>query len=128
LNLPGAHADGVLYLRDADDALHLKERLNSAQTVVVIGGGFIGLEVAASASNLGKSVAVLCQASRLMGQAVGERTSQFFAGQHLDHGVDLRVNTGVRSIVEAQKRAAPNAAPYFVTPDTDTPAIPAESP
>jgi 3-phenylpropionate/trans-cinnamate dioxygenase ferredoxin reductase subunit len=105
LQVPGAGADGVLYLRDADDALELKSRLSTAQNVVVIGGGFIGLEVAASASKLGKNVSVLCSGTRLMGRAVGELTSQFFTGAHLSQGVDLRFGIEVESILQSNGRA-----------------------
>ncbi|MET0714733.1 MAG: FAD-dependent oxidoreductase [Mycetocola sp.] len=104
LDIDGAEADGVLYLRDADDARELKARLELAADVVVIGGGFIGLEVAASASKLGKKVTVLCAGPRLMARAVGERTSDFFAQAHRSRGVDVRLNAGIASIRHAGTR------------------------
>ena len=59
LQVPGADLDGVVYLRNADDALELKARVGRVQDVVVIGGGFIGLEAASSLRKMGKNVTVL---------------------------------------------------------------------
>lgn len=59
LSVPGAELEGICYLRTLVEAVELKQRLEIARQVVVIGGGFIGLEIAASARTLGKPVAVL---------------------------------------------------------------------
>src|SRR5699024_7196487 len=82
LNLDGSDLDGVLYLRSADDAADMKNRMTEAENIVVVGGGFIGLEAAASAQKLGKSVSVLEAAPRLVGRTVGEETSEFFLNAH----------------------------------------------
>ena len=74
LEIDGGDLDGVLYLRNADDALALKARVGDATDVVVIGGGFIGLEAASSLQKMGKNVTVLEFGPRLVGRAVGEET------------------------------------------------------
>ena len=99
LALPGADLDGVLYLRTADDALELKARTPQAQRVVVIGGGFIGIEAAASLHTLGKDVTLVEYADRLVARAVGEQTSAFLADHHRSRGIDIRLGTGVEAIV-----------------------------
>lgn len=95
LPLEGTDLDGVLYLRNADDALDLKARMPDAQNLVVIGGGFIGLEAAASARAMGKTVTVLEAGPRLIGRAVGEETAEFFLAAHRDQGIDVRVGVNL---------------------------------
>ncbi|MCU1481288.1 MAG: ferredoxin [Subtercola sp.] len=99
LPIEGADLDGVVYLRDADDAYALAARLRGAENVVVIGGGFIGLEAAVSCQSLGKRVCVLEAAPRLMGRAVGETTSDFFLHEHSVHGLDIRVDAKLSRLV-----------------------------
>ncbi|MCH8564446.1 FAD-dependent oxidoreductase [Nesterenkonia sp. LB17] len=91
LDVPGVELDGVVYLRNADDALKLKELAGGARDVVVIGGGFIGLEAAASMHAMGKRVTVLEYGQRLIGRAVGEATSEFFLQAHRERGIDVRL-------------------------------------
>jgi 3-phenylpropionate/trans-cinnamate dioxygenase ferredoxin reductase subunit len=98
LSVPGAHLSGVLNLRNADDALELKARVPAATDVVVVGGGFIGLEAAASLHKLGKRVTVLEAGPRLVGRAVGEETSAFLLDRHRQAGIDVRLGTTVERI------------------------------
>ncbi len=79
----------VHYLRGREDAVQLKHRLDTAATVAIIGGGFIGLEVAAAASVLGKSVSVFELQPRLMPRAVSPIVSEFYRELHTAHGVEL---------------------------------------
>lgn len=99
LTLAGADLDGVLYLRSADDALELKARVRNAQKVVVIGGGFIGIEAAASLHTLGKHVTLVEAGSRLVRRAVGDQTSSFILQHHTERGVDVRLNADIEEIV-----------------------------
>lgn len=99
IDIPGADLDGVLYLRNADDALELKARTPEAQQVVVIGGGFIGIEAAASLHSLGKQVTLVEVADRLVARAVGEQTAAFIAEHHRSKGIDIRLGTAVDAIV-----------------------------
>src|SRR5699024_4611967 len=99
LELEGADLDGVLYLRSADDAEDMKNRMDHAKSVVVVGGGFIGLEAAASSQKLGKSVTVLEAAPRLVGRAVGEETSEFFLNAHRARGLDITLDAKIVGFV-----------------------------
>lgn len=98
LEAEGADQDGVIYLRNADDALKLKELAPTAKDVVVIGGGFIGLEAASSLHAMGKNVTVLEYGPRLIGRAVGEETSEFFLQAHRERGLDIRLNSRITGL------------------------------
>lgn len=98
LPVPGADLDGVRYLRTMQDAIDLKALLPGASEIVVVGGGFIGLEVAASACTLGKKVTVLESASRLLERAVSPTVSEFLLDMHREHGVDVQLGETVISI------------------------------
>lgn len=93
LPLPGA-----LYLRNIADVDAIRARLALAKSLVVIGGGYIGLELAAVAVKLGVSVTVLEQAPRLMARGVGPVVSQFYARLHGEEGVVIRTDAVVRSL------------------------------
>jgi 3-phenylpropionate/trans-cinnamate dioxygenase ferredoxin reductase subunit len=105
LPLPGHAASGVHLLRTLDDALSLQAALGAAASVVVIGGGFIGLEVAATAAKKGKTVTVIEALPRLMARVVSPPVSAAAAALHRAHGVDLRFGTGVAAITVASDRA-----------------------
>lgn len=96
LETEGADQEGVIYLRNADDALALKELAPQAEDVVVVGGGFIGLEAASSLKAMGKNVTVLEYGPRLIGRAVGEDTSEFFLNAHRERGLQIRLNARIR--------------------------------
>lgn len=98
LGCPGADLDGVMVLRSRADTEALKLRLEATARLVVVGGGFIGLEVAASARKLGKQVTVIEMQDRLMARAVGPDVSAFFAEVHRQNGVDLRFGDGIAAI------------------------------
>lgn len=89
LPVPGTELDGVVYLRTLDESEGLARRIGQASRVVVIGGGFIGLEVAAAVRMLGKPVTVLEAADRLMGRVVAPVISAFYAELHRGRGVEL---------------------------------------
>lgn len=103
LPLPGAELEGVLYLRDLADSKALKERAAAAESVAVIGGGFIGLEIAASMKSLGKQVTVIEAAPRLMARAVGPEVSAFYAAQHRARGVEVKLSCGVERLEAGAK-------------------------
>jgi len=80
------------YLRTLGEAAELKQRIADAGKVIVIGGGFIGLEVAAAARTLGKEVTVVELAPRLMGRVVAPVVSDYFRQQHTAQGVEILLN------------------------------------
>jgi 3-phenylpropionate/trans-cinnamate dioxygenase ferredoxin reductase component len=93
--VPGAELDGICYLRSVADAIDLKARLAQAHEIVVIGGGFIGLEVASSAAKLGKKVTVIETAPRLLERAISPIVSRFLLDAHIQAGVDVRLGETV---------------------------------
>ncbi|QCU78934.1 ferredoxin [Citricoccus sp. SGAir0253] len=110
LELEGAELDGVVYLRSADDALALKARLGDFRDVVVVGGGFIGLEAACSLHGMGKHVTVLEHGPRLVGRAVGEDTSEYFLRSHRERGIDIRLEARMRRLVPGTGERAGSVA------------------
>jgi 3-phenylpropionate/trans-cinnamate dioxygenase ferredoxin reductase subunit len=98
LPVPGADLDRVRCLRNLDDSDHLKSAFNPAAKVVIIGGGWIGLETAAAARTAGAEVTVLERAELPLLRVLGPRVAQVFADLHRDHGVDLRCQTTVKAI------------------------------
>jgi 3-phenylpropionate/trans-cinnamate dioxygenase ferredoxin reductase subunit len=95
LTSPGADLDGILYLRDVDDAQQVRARLAGAARVVVVGGGFIGLEAAAVARGRGAHVTVVEAAERLIPRAVAPVVSEFYRQAHARRGVDVLLSTAV---------------------------------
>jgi 3-phenylpropionate/trans-cinnamate dioxygenase ferredoxin reductase subunit len=104
--IDGLDLDGVLALRNADDARRLRTRLHAASDLVVVGGGFIGLEIAGTARLLGKRVTVLEAAGRLMGRVVAPEISRHFLALHRGWGSDIRLDTPVGRIVGEGGRVA----------------------
>ena len=99
LPIPGADGEGVVYLRTIEDARNIKSQLSLAsRRVVAVGGGFIGLEIAAAARELGQSVTVVEAQERLMARVVAPQVSDYYLSLHEDHGVDVVLNAGVREI------------------------------
>src|SRR5581483_3723518 len=97
---PGGRApDGVLLLRTVEDCLAIRERLSSRPRVVVVGGGFIGSEVAATCRSLELDVVLVEKASGPLVQALGAELAPCWAKLHREHGVDLRVGVGVDEFV-----------------------------
>ncbi|MGN5236479.1 MULTISPECIES: FAD-dependent oxidoreductase [unclassified Rhodococcus (in: high G+C Gram-positive bacteria)] len=94
----GPRPDLVHYLRTLDDAVALAPRLTPGRTLAVVGGGFIGLEIAATASSLGVNVTVIEQAENLLGSILGVRAGNHCADLHRRNGVDLRTGTGVAAL------------------------------
>lgn len=95
LPLPGADLDGILVLRSLDDAEAIAARLPATRRLAVVGGGFIGLELAASARHAGADAVVIEAAPRLMARAVSEPISDFYADLHRRHGVEIHLGVGV---------------------------------
>ncbi|MEM7171364.1 MAG: FAD-dependent oxidoreductase [Pseudomonadota bacterium] len=95
---PGADLDGVLYLRTVLDATSLQEEVGSAQKVVVVGGGYIGLEAAACLAKLDKDVSVIEFAPRLLARVATPPMSAFFEKLHRDHGVTIYTGEGTQEL------------------------------
>ncbi|HEX3908450.1 MAG TPA: FAD-dependent oxidoreductase [Mycobacteriales bacterium] len=94
LDLPGTSLDGVHYLRTVGDSEQLSAAIRQAGRVAVIGAGWIGSEVTASARQMGADVVLIEPAALPLIHVVGERVGEMFRQLHADHGVDLRLGVG----------------------------------
>ncbi len=95
LTVPGAGLAGICYLRDVGHAIRLRERLAAAQQVLIVGGGFIGLEAAAATTARGKAVTVVEATDRLIGRVVAPVISDFYYAAHQRRGVRLILEAAV---------------------------------
>jgi 3-phenylpropionate/trans-cinnamate dioxygenase ferredoxin reductase subunit len=98
LPIPGAELAGVVYVRTLADSMTLKPLLAAARNVVVIGGGFIGLECAAAAATLDRNTVVLESAERLMSRVVSPVLSAYYRELHHRHGVEVRLGVSVTEL------------------------------
>jgi 3-phenylpropionate/trans-cinnamate dioxygenase ferredoxin reductase subunit len=98
LAVPGADLAGVHHLRTLDDAVRLRDAVRSAARVAVIGAGWIGSEVAASARQMGTPVVLVDPAPVPLQRVLGDEIGAMFRGLHADHGVDLRLGRGLASL------------------------------
>ncbi len=104
--LPGFELGGVLALRTAADAEALKQALGRGRRLAVIGGGYIGLEAAASARALGAEAVVIEREPRVLARVACETLSSFFQDYHHRHGVHFILGAGVEAILGGDGRAA----------------------
>ncbi len=98
LNLEGSDTSGALYLRTFLDALQIRARLVPGQHVVVVGGGFIGLEVAASARELGCTVTLIEAAPRILMRGVPAELATVLEARHRAAGVKFKIGVGINRI------------------------------
>jgi 3-phenylpropionate/trans-cinnamate dioxygenase ferredoxin reductase component len=94
----GPRPDLIHTLRTIDDAQRLRQALRPGSRVVLIGAGFVGLEIAATATRLGIEVTVVEAAAVPLGSVIGERLGVECARMHRDHGVDIRANAAVSTV------------------------------
>ncbi len=97
IQVPGATLPGVHYLRSIADVDALRPAFQSCKSLAVVGGGFIGLEVAAVARKFGLAVRVFEAMDRLMARVVSHPVSAFYNDVHRAAGVDIEVNVGVEA-------------------------------
>lgn len=98
LPVPGATLEGVHTLRTRQDADRLRADLAPGRRAIIVGGGYIGLETAATLRHLGVEVAVLEMADRVMNRVVAEPISRFYEAEHARHGVNLALGTRLLSL------------------------------
>ncbi len=95
LGAPGADLPGIFYLRSLADSDALRTILSANGRVVIVGAGYIGLEVAAVAKAAGRDVTVLEMADRVLARVASQPVSEFFGKLHKDAGVDLRLGAAL---------------------------------
>jgi len=99
LAIPGSDLAGVLALRGTRDADALQAALQPGRRIAIIGGGYIGLEVAAVARALGAAVTVIEREARVLARVAGTDLSAFLAAAHAGHGVEILLDADVEAIV-----------------------------
>jgi 3-phenylpropionate/trans-cinnamate dioxygenase ferredoxin reductase subunit len=97
LAIPGSKLDGVLHLRSVQDSDALRERLDGGGSVVVVGAGWIGSEVAASARQRGLEVTVVAPGSVPLKRALGPEVGSVYRAIHAEHGVRMLLGSGVEA-------------------------------
>jgi len=103
-DLPGSDLDGVLALRTLAESLELRERLQGAERVAIVGAGYIGLEVASAAASLGREVDVFEAAERPMTRTTSAPMAAFFASAHERRGVRLHLGAAPAAIAGSGSR------------------------
>jgi 3-phenylpropionate/trans-cinnamate dioxygenase ferredoxin reductase subunit len=98
LQIPGADLEGVHYLRTVLDTDRIRAGCARGGRLLIVGGGYIGLEVAATARELGMEVTVLEMAGRVMNRVTCPEVSAFYAAEHARHGVHIHCNERVRAL------------------------------
>ena len=95
LDVPGADLGNVFYLRTLQDVDAIRAELAPGRRLAVVGGGYIGLEVASTAKGLGLEVCVIEAADRLLGRVTAPEMSDYYARAHRARGVDVRLSAAV---------------------------------
>jgi 3-phenylpropionate/trans-cinnamate dioxygenase ferredoxin reductase component len=103
LMLPGEELAGIHYLRNVADVDRLRGELRAGRRAVIVGGGYIGLEVAATCREAGLEVTVLEAADRVMNRVVAPVVSKFYAAEHAKHGVKILSGVSVESMVPGEE-------------------------
>jgi 3-phenylpropionate/trans-cinnamate dioxygenase ferredoxin reductase subunit len=106
ISCDGHHLAGVHTVRNRADVDRMIEELPNVSEVVVVGGGFIGLEAAAVLSKFGKKVTVIEALDRVLARVAGEPLSRFYEAEHRAHGVDIRLEAAVDSILGDGERVS----------------------
>jgi len=107
LVVPGAELAGVHYLRSVADVDRLRGELAPGRRAVIIGGGYIGLEVAATCREAGLEVTVLEAADRVMNRVVAPIVSNFYQDEHARRGVQVQCAVGLTALIAADAMSGP---------------------
>ena len=103
LHLPNDDAEGIFYLRSYHDAIKIKQWSEQVKDVVLIGAGFISLELASSFRKLGLNVTVVEHGQHPLGRVVGPQASEYFVKMHQEQGVKFVLGSGVESFTHDQQ-------------------------
>lgn len=103
LKLPGDDAKGIFYLREFNDAKKIKQWAKDIENVAIIGTGFIGLELAATFTQLGKKVSLLVRSGKPLEKILGEQVSEYFTKMHQSNGVNFIFNEETEEFIKDDK-------------------------
>lgn len=104
LQIPGSDLSGIYYLRTLQDCDAIKKAAKASRNAVIVGGGFIGCEVAATLRSKGLGVTLVELAPQLLGAAIDERTANWIKDCHIKKGVNILTNTSISSFLGANGR------------------------
>ena len=90
--------ENIIYLRDFEESNILKDKINKAKNITIIGGGFIGLEIASSAVQKGKNITVLERAEQLMGRVIPLKIANLIQEKHESLGTKINLNVEIKNI------------------------------
>ena len=106
LNVPGNDGDGLYYLRSVDDAMKIRDAAKSAKRAVMIGAGFVGIEVGATLTGLGVHSTIVGREDRLWDKFLSKETGDWLKDYFESKGVDVKTNSQVTEIVEGGVKLA----------------------
>jgi 3-phenylpropionate/trans-cinnamate dioxygenase ferredoxin reductase subunit len=110
ISVAASSLSGIHYLRGIADVERLKAEIAPGKRIVIVGAGYIGLEVAAVCRQLGLTVTVIEMADRVMSRVVSPQVSDFYERLHRERGVDLRLNTGLAGFQGRESMQAVSAS------------------
>jgi 3-phenylpropionate/trans-cinnamate dioxygenase ferredoxin reductase subunit len=122
LPVPGADLAGVHYLRTAADVDRLRAELRPGRRAVIVGGGYIGLEVAATCREAGLDVTVVEAEDRVMSRVVSPEVSRFYEDEHARHGVHVICGARVQAFSSAADGTWPRVAKVHLSYGSEIPA------
>ncbi|MEU1984504.1 FAD-dependent oxidoreductase [Nocardia sp. NPDC019395] len=105
IGLPGVDLPGVHELRTLEDTVRFRAEIRPGKKVVVIGGGYVGLEAASACVKLGAEVTIVEARSRLLARVTGAEVAEYVLRRHLDHGAHVELDAAVTGIAETDGRA-----------------------
>lgn len=109
INIPGSELQGIHYLRSASDAQAIKQDTENAKHAVIVGGGYIGLELAASFKKAGMNVTVLEMAPRVLARVAATEVADFYTKIHREEGVSIVTEASAESFTGEQRVQAVHA-------------------
>ena len=90
--------ENIIYLRNFEESNNLKNKINEANTITIIGGGFIGLEIASSAAQKGKNITILERGNQLMGRVIPLKIANLIQERHESMGTKIHLNADIENI------------------------------
>ena len=105
--------ENLIYLRNVKESETIKSKMKSANNILIIGGGFIGLEIASSASQLGKKVTILERGNQLMGRVIPSEIAKLIQDRHQNNGTKIYLSVEIKKINKNQNNS------YEVLLDSD---------
>lgn len=106
LEIPGGDLTGIHVIRSRAEVDAIRSRIDDANNIVIVGGGYIGLEAASAFNEMGKNICVLEAKDRLLSRVAGTDLSKFYELEHRDKGVEIRFNAQIESFIGANNEIA----------------------